>query len=63
MSKRFEAVESRVDFIELEHRVIALWKERDVVDRYLHRNDGASEKFPFMDGPITANNPMGKSVV
>ncbi len=27
--------------------------------RYLRRNDGAAEKYPFMDGPITANNPMG----
>lgn len=58
-AKRFEAVASRVDFVELEHRMLALWKERDVLNRYLHRNDGADRRFPFMDGPITANNPMG----
>lgn len=39
--------------------MLALWKERDVVGRYLHRNDGASKKYSFIDGPITANNPMG----
>lgn len=57
--KRFEAVGSRVNFIELEHRILDLWKERDVLNRYLHRNDDATKLFPFMDGPITANNPMG----
>ncbi len=58
-AKKFEAVASRVDFVELEHWVLALWKERDVLNRYLHRNDDAEHRFPFMDGPITANNPMG----
>ncbi|MDA0677096.1 MAG: class I tRNA ligase family protein, partial [Chloroflexi bacterium] len=57
--KRFEAVDSKVDFIALEHSILGLWKDRNVLDRYLHRNDGASKTFPFMDGPITANNPMG----
>ena len=57
--KKFNAVDSKVDFIALEHSILGLWKDRDVVNRYLHRNDGAPKKFPFMDGPITANNPMG----
>jgi isoleucyl-tRNA synthetase len=58
-SLNFEAVDSKVDFIALEHRMMRLWRDRDVVARYLHRNDSAAKKFPFMDGPITANNPMG----
>lgn len=58
-SKRFEAVGSKVDFVDLEHQIIELWKDRDILNRYLKRNDGAPKKFPFMDGPITANNPMG----
>ena len=56
---KFEAVDSRVDFVDLENKIIKLWDERDVVNRYLHRNDGADKRYPFMDGPITANNPMG----
>ena len=30
-----------------------------MIDRYLTRNDGAEKNYSFIDGPITANNPMG----
>lgn len=27
--------------------------------KYLHRNDSSPKRYSFLDGPITANNPMG----
>ncbi len=29
------------------------------MERYLRKNEDAKERFSFLDGPITANNPMG----
>lgn len=35
------------------------WSDLDVPARYLRLNTKAEERFVFLDGPITANNPMG----
>ncbi|HEX5570697.1 MAG TPA: class I tRNA ligase family protein, partial [Ktedonobacterales bacterium] len=35
------------------------WDERGILQKYLHRNDHSERRFSFVDGPITANNPMG----
>src|SRR5688572_3616067 len=43
----------------MERDLLKWWKERRVLEQYLHRNDGAESRFSFIDGPITANNPMG----
>ena len=43
----------------LERDVIERWRERDTMVRYLARNDASERRFSFIDGPITANNPMG----
>ena len=55
----FKPVSSKVDFPAMEHEVMALWKERDILAKYLRRNEGADKRYSFIDGPITANNPMG----
>jgi isoleucyl-tRNA synthetase len=55
----FEPVNSKVDFVQLERDVIEWWRQDDTVAKYLRRNDDAEERFSFIDGPITANNPMG----
>ena len=54
----FEKVEPRVDFIKLEHEALAFWKERDVFNARRKLNAG-NPIWSFIDGPITANNPMG----
>jgi len=46
-------------FVEMEHKWLNHWKNEGIVNKYLHKNDGSSERFSFQDGPITANNPMG----
>ncbi len=55
----FEPVAPRVDFVANEERTLKWWYEAGIVDRYLHRNDRSPRKWSFIDGPITANNPMG----
>ncbi len=55
----FEPVPTRVDFVALEHDVQRFWDENDVMQKYLQRNANAEKRWSFMDGPITANNPMG----
>ena len=52
-------VSSKVDFPALERDLLAWWEENQIVRQYLHRNDGSDRRYSFIDGPITANNPMG----
>ncbi len=49
----------RVDYPALERSVQQWWDEQGVLQQYLHRNDQSDRQFSFLDGPITANNPMG----
>ncbi len=55
----FKTVTSQVNFPEMEKGILKWWYESGVVGYYLHKNDKSKEKFSFLDGPITANNPMG----
>ena len=58
-NKPFQPVTPNINFPEMEKRILREWYELGIVDKYLHRNDGAAKRFSFLDGPITANNPMG----
>ncbi len=49
----------RVDYPALEHTIQQWWDEQGILQRYLHRNDHSDKQYSFLDGPITANNPMG----
>ncbi len=55
----FRPVSPKLDVPALEREQIARWRERDTVARYLARNEGSERRYSFLDGPITANNPMG----
>ncbi len=55
----FSEVPAKVDFPALERATLARWQRDAVPERYLHRNDAADRRYSFLDGPITANNPMG----
>ena len=46
------------DFPELEQRWLQYWSEIDAFGQVRAQNAGG-EKWSFLDGPITANNPMG----
>lgn len=46
------------DFIALEKEMLKFWEQNECFDKLVEKNkDG--ERFRFLDGPITANNPMG----
>ena len=45
-------------FVDLEHRVMELWENEKYYQKLVEKNKG-HEMFRFLDGPITANNPMG----
>ena len=55
----FKPVSPQVDFPALEKEILEWWYTHGIVDKYLHKNDKSPKKFSFLDGPITANNPMG----
>jgi len=55
----FKSVSPQVDFPSLEKEMLEKWNKDGLVGKYLHKNDFSDKKFSFLDGPITANNPMG----
>jgi len=55
----FKPVTPQVNFSDLEKSLLKHWYKDGIVDRYLHKNDLSVKKYVFLDGPITANNPMG----
>ncbi len=46
-------------FIENEKETLDWWYKQGIVEKYLSRNNNSEKNFSFIDGPITANNPMG----
>jgi isoleucyl-tRNA synthetase len=54
----FKPVPSNVDFVAQEHQMLDFWQDADVFQKLVElRKD--SPRWSFIDGPITANNPMG----
>lgn len=54
----FEKVESSPDFPAMERRTLRFWADRGIFEKRKQLNAG-KPKWSFLDGPITANNPMG----
>ena len=46
------------EFIEKEHQTLEYWEENQCFKELLKKNENG-KPFRFLDGPITANNPMG----
>ena len=55
---RYQPVDSRQSFPELEQRLLERWRERDVFHESIRRREGA-EPFVFYEGPPTANGRPG----
>lgn len=51
-------VESNFNFINMEHDIMKFWEDEKCFQELLEKNKNG-KKFRFLDGPITANNPMG----
>ena len=65
-SNTFDPVlpEAEVDLVDIETQWLEKWNTpnadgQTIIDRYLTRNNDAEKNYSFIDGPITANNPMG----
>ena len=46
------------DFKKIEEEVLKFWKDKKIFNKLREKNKGG-KTFSFIDGPITANNPMG----
>ena len=55
---RFKPVPANVDFIDIEHQILDYWTKDNTFKKLVDKNKG-NAPWSFMDGPITANNPMG----
>ncbi|MDQ3548393.1 MAG: class I tRNA ligase family protein, partial [Chloroflexota bacterium] len=58
-TRAFREVETRADFPAMERERLRQWYDDGIVARYLTKNDDSETRWSFLDGPITANNPMG----
>ena len=55
----FNPVDTKTDFVAMERRILDWWERNNIPAKYRQRNAGANKTHSFIDGPITANNPMG----
>ncbi|WBW94994.1 isoleucine--tRNA ligase [Oceanirhabdus sp. W0125-5] len=49
---------TKPDFVNMEHEMINFWKDHNCFEKLKDKNKD-NKPFRFLDGPITANNPMG----
>src|SRR5512147_1465300 len=54
----FQRVESTFDIVALEHEVLKFWNRSNAFEKLRELRRGQLA-WSFLDGPITANNPMG----
>jgi isoleucyl-tRNA synthetase len=54
----FQPVSAKPDFVAQEHELLARWRDRRTFAKLRAQNAGGP-RWSFLDGPITANNPMG----
>ncbi|MFH1614433.1 MAG: isoleucine--tRNA ligase [Planctomycetota bacterium] len=54
----FDKVDSRCNHVELEHQILKFWADTEAFEK-LRRKNAGKKQWSFLDGPITANNPMG----
>ncbi len=54
----FKAVDPKANFIDIEHKILGFWEEHQIFAKRIALNEG-KKHWSFIDGPITANNPMG----
>ena len=54
----FQPVSAKPDLVAQEHEILAMWRDRQTFARLRAQNAGGP-RWSFLDGPITANNPMG----
>ncbi|MCS7221043.1 MAG: class I tRNA ligase family protein [Anaerolineae bacterium] len=58
MRERFKSVVTQPDFPALEREILRFWDESKAF-KLLQQKNAGRPRWSFIDGPITANNPMG----
>src|SRR3989442_11549980 len=58
MGSNFSKVATEVDFSAFERSILDFWQRTNAFERRREKNRG-KPTWSFLDGPITANNPMG----
>ena len=58
-AKNLKDVKPGQDFVAMEKDILKYWEKEGIVKKYLQKNENSKSHFSFIDGPITANNPMG----
>ncbi|MCX8015279.1 MAG: class I tRNA ligase family protein, partial [candidate division WOR-3 bacterium] len=56
--ENLQSVPTNLDFPTIEHKILDFWNKNKCFQKLMAKNKG-NKKFSFLDGPITANNPMG----
>ncbi|MDD4381914.1 MAG: isoleucine--tRNA ligase [Candidatus Dojkabacteria bacterium] len=51
--------DQQFNFVDMEKRILEEWNTKNIERKYLERNKDSEKIFSFIDGPLTANNPMG----
>jgi isoleucyl-tRNA synthetase len=54
----FKPVDNKPDFPKTEHAILDFWRQTEAFRKLQEKNRG-NERWSFIDGPITASNPMG----
>ena len=55
----FKDVPNQVDFVALEQDILKFWRDTDAFNALRRLRSQSDKRWSFLDGPITANNPMG----
>ncbi len=55
----FTPIDPGTNFPEMEKKWLGRWYKTGIDKKYREKNKNSAKYFSFLDGPITANNPMG----
>ena len=55
----FKDVPNTIDFVAQEHQILDFWRDSEVFHKLREQRQDDGPRWSFIDGPITANNPMG----
>ena len=47
------------NFVKNEEAILRFWQDNQIFEKMKKKNEGSKDYFAFLDGPITANYPMG----
>ena len=55
----FKEVNNKPEFVKMEQKILKFWEENQSFEKLRQLRKGAKKRWSFIDGPMTANNPMG----